>query len=315
MLLSIFYVLASLLLFYLGATWLVKGSTSLALNAGVSSIVVGLTIVAIGTSTPELAVSINASITGHGNIAIGNIIGSNLFNIFIIIGISAIVSPLKIVMKLIKIQIPILVITTIGFMLLFADREISRVEGGILVFVFLLFATLNIILARREKNTDVITKFEELISDQKIKWYWAAGSVILGIGLMVAGSELLMQGAVSIAHSLGVGETIIGLTIIAASTSIPLLVTSIYATIRKEYDIVIGTVIGASIFNILGIIGISALINPLSAIAISNIDLYVMIGTTLLLLQFLRSKYILKRDDGIFMIGMYLIYLYYLWPK
>jgi len=315
MLLSIFYVLASLLLFYLGVNWLVKGSTSLALKAGVSSIVVGLTIVAFGTSTPELAVSINTSISGHGNIAIGNVMGSNLFNILIIIGISAIVSPLKIVMKLFKIQISILAITTIGFMLLFADRQISRAEGGILLASLVLLTILNITFARREKNTDVITEFEESIPDQKMKWYWSTGFVILGIGFLIAGSELLIKGAVAIAHSLGVGETIIGLTIIAASTSIPLLVTSIYATIRKEYDIVIGTVIGASIFNILGIIGISAVINPLSAIAISNIDLYVMIGTTLLLLQFLRTKYILKRDDGIFMIGMYLIYLYYLWPK
>lgn len=315
MLLSVFYILTSLILLYFGASWLVKGSSSLVLKAGVSSLVAGLTIVAFGTSSPELVVSIQSAISGHGNIAIGNMIGSNLFNICVILGISAVVAPLSIKMLLLKINIPALIIASIGFMLLFADRQISRFEGGILIFSLVIYTILNIILARREKSAEVHAEFEISITDQKMKWYWAAGMIILGIGALVAGSELLVTGAIAIARSLGVGETIIGLTIIAAGTSIPLLAITIVAAIRKEYNFAIGNVIGASIFNILGIIGISAVISPLSAIAISNIDLYVMIGVTLLLLQFLRTKYILKRDDGIFMIGIYLIYLYYLWPK
>jgi cation:H+ antiporter len=315
MLLSVLYILTSLILLYFGASWLVKGSSSLVLKAVVSSLAAGLTIVAFGTSSPELVVSIQSAISGHGNIAIGNMIGSNLFNICVILGISAVVAPLSIKMLLLKINIPALIIASIGFMLLFADRQISRFEGGILIFGLVIYIILNITLARREKSAEVNAEFEISITDQKVKWYWAAGLIILGIGALVAGSELLLTGAVAIAHSLGVGETIIGLTIIAAGTSIPLLATTIVAVIRKEYNLAIGNVIGASIFNILGIIGISAVISPLSAIAISIIDLYVMIGVTLLLLQFLRTKYILKRDDGIFMIGIYLIYLYYLWPK
>jgi cation:H+ antiporter len=315
MLLSVLYILTSLILLYFGASWLVKGSSSLVLKAVVSSLAAGLTIVAFGTSSPELVVSIQSAISGHGNIAIGNMIGSNLFNICVILGISAVVAPLSIKMLLLKINIPALIIASIGFMLLFADRQISRFEGGILIFGLVIYIILNITLARREKSAEVNAEFEISITDQKVKWYWAAGLIILGIGALVAGSELLLTGAVAIAHSLGVGETIIGLTIFAAGTSIPLLATTIVAVIRKEYNLAIGNVIGASIFNILGIIGISAVISPLSAIAISIIDLYVMIGVTLLLLQFLRTKYILKRDDGIFMIGIYLIYLYYLWPK
>ena len=315
MLLSVFYVLISLVLFYFGALWLVKGSSSLALKAGISPLVAGLTIVAFGTSSPELVVSVNAAISGHGNIAIGNVVGSNLFNICIILGISAIIAPLKIRMQLLKIDIPVLIITTVGFMLLFADRQISRYEGGILLFGLILYTILNVKLARHEKNADVHAEFKESIPDQKMKWYWSAGLILVGLGVLIGGSVILVKGAVSIARSLGVGETIIGLTIIAAGTSMPELASSIVATIKKEYDIAIGNIIGSNIFNILGIIGVSSIIRPLSAMAISNIDLYIMIGVTLLLLPFFRSKYTLKRDEGIFMIVIYLIYLYYLWPK
>ncbi len=315
MFLSIIYVLVSLVLLYFGALGLVKGSSSLALKAGVSPLVAGLTVVAFGTSSPELVVGINSALSGHGNIAIGNVIGSNLFNICLILGVSALISPLKIKMQLLKIDIPVLIVSTIGFMLLFADRHINRLEGGILVVGIVLYTVLNIILARREKSAEVKAAFEQSIADQKMKWYWSASLVLLGIAILIAGSELLVKGAVDIARSLGVGETIISITIIAAGTSLPELASSIVATMKKEYDIAIGNIIGSSIFNILAIVGIASVIKPLSAMAISNIDLYVMIGATLLLLPFFRTNYTLKRDEGIFMIAIYLIYLYYLWPK
>lgn len=315
MLISVFYILISLFLLYFGANWLVKGSSALALKAGVSPLVAGLTVVAFGTSSPELVVSINTSLAGQGNIAIGNVIGSNLFNICIILGISAVVSPLKIKMQLLKIDIPVLILVTGAFMLLFIDRHISRFEGMILVSGILVYTVANIYLARKEKNAEVLEEFNESVSPGKLKWYWSAGMVIAGIGILVAGSEFLVKGAVEIARSLGVGETIIGITIIAAGTSLPELASSIVATIRKEYDIAIGNIVGSNIFNILGIVGISSLVKPLSAIAISNIDLYVMLGVTLLLLPFFRTHYTLKRDEGFFMIALYGMYMYYLWPK
>ena len=315
MLISVFYILISLFLLYFGANWLVKGSSALALKAGVSPLVAGLTVVAFGTSSPELVVSINTSLAGQGNIAIGNVIGSNLFNICIILGISAVVSPLKIKMQLLKIDIPVLILVTGAFMLLFIDRHISRFEGMILVSGILMYTVANIYMARKEKNAEVLEEFNESVSPGKLKWYWSAGMVIAGIGILVAGSEFLVKGAVEIARSLGVGETIIGITIIAAGTSLPELASSIVATIRKEYDIAIGNIVGSNIFNLLGIVGISSLVKPLSAIAISNIDLYVMLGVTLLLLPFFRTHYTLKRDEGFFMIALYGMYMYYLWPK
>ena len=315
MLLSLLYTVAALVLLYFGASWLVKGSTALAIKARVSPLVAGLTVVAFGTSSPELFVSVNSAISGHGNIAIGNVVGSNIFNILVILGISSMFSPLKIKLQVIKLDIPILILTTIGFMFLFTDRHISRLEGGILVSGIVLYTLINLLLAHREKKKDTDSITEIKPSKAKTQWYWSLGLVMLGIGVLVAGSELLLKSAVFIARSWGVGETIIGLTIISAGTSLPVLASSILATIKKEYDIAIGNVIGSNIFIILGIIGVSSLIKPLSAIAISNFDLYAMLGATLLLLPFIRSSYTLKRDEGIFMVGIYLVYLYYLWPK
>lgn len=315
MLISLLYILASLILLYFGANWLVKGSSSLAIKAGISPLVAGLTVVAFGTSSPELVVGINTALAGQGNITIGNVVGSNLFNICVILGISAIITPMKIKMQLLKIDIPILILVTAGFMLLFIDRHISRFEGVILVTGIVIYTVVNIYLARREKNIEVLDEFEKSVPKNNVKWYISTGMVLTGIGLLVAGSEFLVKGAVDIARTLGVGETIIGITIIAAGTSLPELASSVIAAMRKEYDIAIGNIIGSNIFNILCIVGVSALTKPLSAIAISNIDLYFMIGVTLLLLPFFRTHYTLKRDEGFFMIALYGMYMYYLWPK
>lgn len=315
MLLSVLYILVSIVLLYFGANWLVRGSSDLALKAGVSPLVAGLTVVAFGTSSPGLVFGINAVLAGHGNMAIGNALGNILFNICMILGISSLVSPLMVKMRLLKIHIPTLIAAILGFILLFGDRQISQSEGFILVTAFLIYTAANIYLARQEKNFEVLQEFSSSVTKSQKQWYWATGMIVLGIGILVAGSELLVKGAVEIAHKLGVGETIISFTIIAAGTSIPLLVSSIIAIIHKKIDLAIGNIIGSSIFNILGIIGVSAVIHPLETIILSNIDLFAMFGMTLFLLPFFRKKYILKRDEGIFMIGLYLIYVYYLWPK
>jgi len=278
-------------------------------------LVTGLTIVAFGSSSPTLFVSANAALSGHGNIVIGNIIGSNMFNICVVLGISAIFAPLKISLHLLKLIIPALIISTIGFMFLFADRLISRVEGGVLLGGILLYTLLIIIFARREKDNEKIGEDHNIARNEEWKWYRSTGIIVLGIVLLVAGSELLLKGAITIASSLGVGDTIIGLTIIAAGTSVPLLASSVVAVNKKEYDVALGNVVGANIFNILGIIGLSGVISPLSAISFSNIDLYIMLGVTLFLIPFLRKSYILKRDEGIFMIILYLMYMFYLWPR
>jgi cation:H+ antiporter len=315
MLISVFYILASLILFYFGSSWLVKGSSVLAVKVGISPLVAGLTIVAFGSSAPALFISGNAALAGHGNIAIGNIIGSNMFNICVVLGISAIVAPLKIKLRLLKLMIPALIISTIGFMIVFSDRQISRIESVALLCGILLYTILIVVFARREKDKEDIYEHSNSVTNEEIKWYWSAGKMILGIATLVVGSELLLKGSITLASLLGVGETIIGITVIASGTSVPILISSVVAVKRKKYDVATGNVIGANIFNILGITGISGLISPLSAIAISNIDLYIMLGFTMFLIPFLRKSYILKRDEGIFMIILYLMYMFYLWPR
>jgi cation:H+ antiporter len=315
MLLAVFYILAATGLLYLGTNGLIKAGSTLALKTGISPLVTGLTVVAFGFSSPALFVSVNAALSGHGNMAIGTVIGSNVFNICVILGLSSVITSLSAKLKLIKIEIPVLVLATLGFILLFAERQISRFEGGILLAGLVLYTFIQIILARREKEDEANARISKALSGGKMKWYWAAGMIAGGIGLLIAGSGLLIKGAVSIAQLLGVGETIISLTIIGAGASVPQLVSSLVAAIRKENEIVVGNVIGSSIFNILGVIGLSAIINPLSSLAFSNIDLFIILGVTLLLIPFLRSNYTLKRDEGIFMIVLYLIYVYYLWPK
>lgn len=315
MFISLLYIAISLVLLFFGANMLVKGSSALALRFGISPLVAGLTVVAFGTSAPELVVSINASISNHGNMAIGNVLGSNIFNICIILGLSSIIAPLKVKMQLLKFDIPILTIFTLIFLYFFNDRQISFWEGILFLSLLITYTIINIILSKKEKNIEVLEEFNESVKGKDQKWYFSLSLVLAGITILIVGSELLIKGAVFVARYMGVGETIISITILAAGTSLPELASSLVATIKKEYDIAIGNVIGSNIFNIVGIIGISAIIKPLNAIAISNIDLYFMVGISLLLIPFLRTHYTLKRDEGIFMIFLYLAYLFYLWPK
>ncbi len=315
MIVSILYIIIAIALLYFGAKWLVNGSSVLALKAGVSPLVAGLTVVAFGTSSPELVVSLNAAASNQGNMAIGNIIGSNIFNIAVILGISALFANLKAKLQLLKFDIPFLTAVTILFFILFSDRHLSRLEGLIFLLILTFYILFTIYTSRKEKNQEVLHEYEEIAPLTQKKWYLTIGLILAGLAFLVGGSELLIMGSVDIAQTLGVSETIISITILAAGTSLPELASSIVATMKKEYDIAIGNVIGSNIFNILGIAGISSLVKPLNAIAISNINLYIMIGITFLLYPFLRSHYSLKRDEGIFMILIYLAYIYYLWPK
>ncbi len=315
MIVSILFILCAMVLYCFGTYLLVKGSSAIALQAGISPIVAGLTIVAFGTCSPGLVVSILANIAGKGNIVIGSVIGSNFFNIGIILGIAALVSPLKIKMQLLKRNILILILATFGFILLFNDRHISRGEGLMLLSGILIYTILTIYFARKEKSREVQDEFLASANKIKTKWQWSTAMILAGIGILVAGSESLLKGAVDLSRMLGAGNTIIGFTVIAAVSGMPALIFSVVATKRKQYDIALGNIIGAGVFNILGTTGISAIIGPLSAIAVSNIDLYVMIGVVLLLLQFFRANQTLKREDGYFMAGIYFMYIYYLWPK
>jgi len=315
MLMTLFYIPASIILFYFGASYLLKGASSLALKTGISPFVTGLTVVAFGLSTPALLTNINLSITGFGSMALGNVIGSNLFNICIIAGIAAIIGPVKIRSLIIRYATIFLAASTLLFMILFSDRQISTTEGFLLLSGFVLYIILMFVSDRRVNISGMTEEFSENFGSLVHKWYRSAGSIVAGSVMLAAGAWFISRGAHSLAAVLGVGPVTMGLTVVAVCTGIPLLAVAIAATIRKQHDIMLGTMIGSCICNILAVAGISALVRPLSALAISQIDLFFLLGITLLLTPFVKSSYILKRDEGIFMAGLYLIYIYYLWPK
>lgn len=312
MLNSVGYIIFSLVALYYGANWLVKGAASLAERVGVSTLVVGLTVVAFGTSTPELIVSAQASVKGFGGIALGNAIGSNIANIGIILGLSAMIFPLKASMQLIRFDTPVMILTAVLFLILFLDNSLGRLEGIIFIGLLIGYTVFNIVKSRKENKEVVLKEFDDAVP--KITGHWGYDALFIAIGLaaLIIGSRFLVLGAVDLARMIGLSEAVIGLTIVALGTSMPELATSVVAAIKKQPDIAIGNVVGSNIFNILGILGIASMLRPISSPDISLVDSLVMIGMSLLLLPLIKTGFTLKRWEGGLFSLIYVAYIVYL---
>lgn len=307
MFISILYVVLSLVLLFFGAEWLVRGSASLAARLGISALVIGLTVVAIGTSMPELVVSINAALSGSSAIAVGNVIGSNIFNVGAILGISAIIVPLKVQMQLLRWDVPWVIGATVLFLLFFLDMTIHRWQGIIFVVLLAIYIVWNVRMAKREPNTaeaDDVTVSRSWVIDMLL--------VLAGVGLLIVGSKLLVEGAVTLARLWGMSEAVIGLTIVAFGTSVPELATSVVAAVRGKADIAIGNIVGSNLFNILSILGISSIIMPISAPTISWIDLGAMTLLTVMLFPLMKSGFVISRREGFLLLFVYVAYMTYL---
>ena len=309
------WIIASLVLLYFGAEGLVRGSASLALRVGLTPLVVGLTVVAMGTSMPEVLVSVKAAMQGRGDLAVGNVVGSNIFNIGIILGLTALLSPMKVQFQLIKIDAPIMVAVSLGLVALLWDGAIGRVEGAVLFGGLIVYIAGNIWLARRTATKEVESEFAEGVPARSgsvlLDWLFILG----GLGILVIGARLLTDNSVALARSFGVSEAVIGLTIVAAGTSVPELAASIVAAMKKEPDIALGNVIGSNIFNILGILGIASLVAPLSAPNISHFDLWTMVAIAAALVPMLWTGLRVSRAEGVALFAAYCGYVYFLWPK
>jgi len=315
MLVTVLLVILGLLLVFIGAEALVRGSASLAMRLGVSPLLIGLTIVAYGTSFPELIVSVRATLIGLGDISIGNIIGSNIFNIALILGLAALVRPLKVKIQLIKTDAPLMIVTALLLVAFFFDRFLSRIEGLIFVSGIVIYTLAIILIAHSERNQTRPENHLEEGLPHTLKNIWLDLLFITaGFTLLFFGANVFIDNSVQLARILHVTEAIIGLTIIAAGTSIPELATSVIAARRNQADIALANVIGSNIFNILGILGISAFINPIQGVNIQNLDLWWMVGTTIALMFMLWSGYILRRWEGLVLLVSYLVYLILLWP-
>ncbi len=308
--------IAGLALLVLGAEFLVRGASKLALSAGISPLVVGLTVVAYGTSSPEMAVSVQAAISGRNDLAVGNVVGSNIFNVLFILGASALISRLVVARQLVHQEVPIMIGVSLLLLLLCLDGRVSFVDGALLVGLLVGYTVFVIVQSRRELKMEAGAGES---SGDGSGWdrHWAMQALLVvgGLGLLVLGANWLVEAAVAIAKGLGVSELVIGLTIIAAGTSLPEVATSILAAIRGQRDIAVGNVVGSNIFNILGVLGISALAAS-SGLSVSPamvvFDIPVMIAVAVACLPIFFTGHLIARWEGALFVALYAAYTTYL---
>jgi len=320
MVIQIILFLCGIILLYFGAESLVKGSSRLASSLGIRAMVIGLTIVAYGTSAPEAIVGILANLKNNPQIALGNIIGSNIANIGLILGISALVSPLKVQFSTLKKELPVLVVTVLVLFLFALDLKISRFEGLVL-FSGTVFFTLYLIFRTVKEYQDsqlilIREEFEReysLANKKKIRLTKQILFILFGLVGLLCGAHLLLRSAVFFAHHFGISEWIIGLTLVAIGTSLPEMATSIVAAHRKEPDIALGNVLGSNIFNILFALGVAALVNPIPVEKTAlTLEFPLLLLFSIGLIPLLKSGLILSRREGGFLLAFYCLFLYLL---
>lgn len=315
MTLQIAFIVISLVILTLGADVLVRGAGSLALRFGVTPLVVGLTVVAFGTSAPELVVSLKAVAQNQGGIAAGNVIGSNIFNIAAILGLAAMISPLRVQLQLLKFDAPVMCATAVLLVGVLWDGRVTRLEGALLFAGLVLYLIVNVRASRKHHTPEVDSEFAEGMP-RRSKSLWLDGGFILGgLALLVAGSHLLVDNAVQLARGFGVSEAVIGLTIVAAGTSMPELATSAVAAFKKEADIAIGNVIGSNIFNVLSIIGISGMVFPFKSTGIESFDLWFATGLSVVLVVLMLSGKRIVRWEGALLVLAFGGYIWSKWPR
>ncbi|ABZ74961.1 Na+/Ca+ antiporter, CaCA family [Shewanella halifaxensis HAW-EB4] len=297
-------ILGGFLILTVGAEALVRGASQIALRLGLTPLLIGLTIVAFGTSAPELAVSVKSAIAGNSGIALGNVIGSNIANIGLILGITALIRPIKIESQMVRRDIPIMIAASLLFWSLLLDGGLSFWDGAILSALLVAYLTFSYLTAEKQTDDD--------IEDAQQNPMLSVLFIVIGISMLVGGGILFVDGAVAMAKSFGISEVIIGLTIVAIGTSMPELVTSIVAALKGQSDIAIGNVVGSNIFNVLGILGVTALIHPIIGSEISNLDWAAMIALAVLLLPFAYTGLRIGRREASLLIAGYVAYIGYI---
>lgn len=303
-----------LLLLVFGADLLVKGAARLAGNFGVPALVIGLTVVAFGTSAPELAVSVKAAYSGQPELAIANAVGSNIFNVLFILGIAALVSPLVISRQLIRQDVPLMVGVSLLATLMALNGNINRLEALVL-FSGLIAYTTFLFYQGRKQGVDAADDDVATMLASKVPTWQNLLLVVGGLALLVIGARWLVQSAVEIAIMFGVSEAVIGLTIVAAGTSLPEVVTSVVATVRGQRDIAVGNVVGSNIFNILCVLGLSGLVSPTPLLAgeqLAMLDIPVMLGVAILCVPFFFTDAMVDRIEGGMFLLLYVAYLSYM---
>ena len=316
MIVQVLLILVGFVLLIKGADILVDGSSAIAKKLRISEIVIGLTIVSIGTSMPELFVSTSSALQGSSDISIGNVIGSNICNLLLILGLSSIIHPVKFHQETKKIENPMLIIFTLIFLAICnINQDISRIEGIILLVLFVAFLAYTVIMGKKSQDEEIL---EISLEDaKKINVPKNVMLIILGIIGLKVGGDLVVDNAKLIATALSISEKIIGLTIVAIGTSLPELVTSVTAAIKGESDIAIGNIIGSNIFNLLFIIGVSSVITPITYNISYNFDMIFLFIAMILMciFPFIKPKDMMSRGNGAIFTALYIIYMIVLFFK
>jgi len=302
-----------------GAELLVRGASRLAAAVGLSPLIIGLTIVALGTSSPELAVAVSSSLAGQSDLVVGSVVGSNIYNILLILGIGAVIAPLIVSQRLVRLEVPLMIGVSVLMLVLAQDKQIGRLEGGLLFAGIIAYIAFAIVQGRREENPAVLQEYEhEFGAEKRLSGRQILLQVIMvvgGLAALVIGSRWLVDSATVIAKALGLSELIIGLTIVAIGTSSPEIATSVIASLRGETDIAVGNAVGSNLFNILAVLGLTAIVSP-SGVAVAPsalaFDIPVMIAVTVACLPIFFIGGRISRWEGALFLAYAAAYVLYL---
>ncbi|MGC6437114.1 MAG: calcium/sodium antiporter [Verrucomicrobiales bacterium] len=309
---DLIYLILGIIGLYFGAEWLVGGSSKLALKIGVSPLVIGLTVVALGTSAPELAVCLRLNLESRPDAALGNIVGSNICNMLLILGFSSLIRPLRVHRQIIRKELPILLMVSFALIVMLINKEVASWEGFILcvgIVIYILFSFKGANNSGEFKVEGASSSEIDTVSSQGYNGIVLIALLLAGLILLVLGAFFFEKGGIGLAKAFGVSEAVIGLTLLAFGTSLPELATSIVACMKNEGDIIVGNAVGSSIFNVLAILGITALFKPLSVNDINLIDYSIMIGAVIFCWLFIYKKMELNRIKGVVFLGCYAAYI------
>ena len=309
MILNVLFILVGIVLVLWGADRLTDGAVAVAEKMKMPQIVIGLTIVAMGTSMPEFCVSLVSALKGTTDLAVGNIVGSNIFNTLLIVGVSAWVAPMTILKSTVRKDIPFALFASVILLVMCLDGNISRLDAGILFVLFLIFMYVTL-KGAKTKDDDTTAKTDSIEDNKKPMAAWLSIVwIIVGLACLIGGSNLFVEGATKVAEHIGVSEAVIGLTIVAGGTSLPELATSVVSARKGNSGIAIGNVLGSNVFNILAILGVTGVITPMHLQGITMLDLSMMVFSTLLVWLFSFTKYKIARWEGIVLTIVFIGYM------
>jgi cation:H+ antiporter len=314
---TVLKLLAGLVLLFGGAELLVRGASRLALRLGLTPLVIGLTVVAFGTSAPEMAIGVGAALRGEPDLALGNVVGSNIANVLLVLGLSALVTPMVVQRQLVRLDVPVMLVVSFAVLAMALDGMLGRMEGLLLFASGVVYLVVLLRLAKRG-NDDIVAAAEADVPDEsaaQAPWWRHLLLVVGGLALLVLGSKWLVAGAVGIAQVMGVSELVIGLTVVAIGTSMPELATSLMAALRGERDLAVGNIIGSNLFNLLFVLGAAAAVAP-DGMAVSSaalhFDLPVMTAVAAACLPIFFTGHCIQRWEGALFLGYYIAYTAYL---